>query len=514
MGAILPRSAPGKQPAFFISRQAMFISPRRESDPAQKKHKQHCWECRRHRLVCDFTRPKCQRCSANGIACPGYDDAKPLLWLEPNRSTRKRRSRSDREEKMMVEKAIAPRIQNIQLRTDISAVFEAAEYCKLTETDNTCIYPETLPICDLGPNPHVYRLSPIHLQNVPQRPDHVRLAFVCMILSHRINRTRDDPQSHALGVTLYRYRDLAIRSLREHIIAGDQGNRDIIIASVIAFLLADAQQDGLRNWQWHLEGARKLIKLRGGIHALAKIQPLEQLLCCFIFLAVIGNTTSPASDLTMAASHLADLDFIVTLNSNPIFPIQLCPPVLLGEIIKINHVRMRATTEGGRPDILHEAYALLNSIDSFSAEKWASTKPSSNEEWELAGNTYQAAVALYCISSLQSLSVLPRVRSVTRTQCLYGFLKQALSSPRLNRTLLWPLVVLGMDAVRGSIAMRGFVVKQLAEMSRKAGTHVPLTAIHVLQEFWKSGETAWDACFNRPYAFVTQIALNTRPIRT
>lgn len=74
--------------------------------------------------------------------------------------------------------------------------------------------------------------------------------------------------------------------------------------------------------------------------------------------------------------------------------------------------------------------------------------------------------------------------------------------------MLWPLVMLGMEAVHGGAAMRSFVAKELPELSRHIGTYVPLTAKAVLEKFWASGETRWDACFDRPYAFAAQIAVD------
>lgn len=78
--------------------------------------------------------------------------------------------------------------------------------------------------------------------------------------------------------------------------------------------------------------------------------------------------------------------------------------------------------------------------------------------------------------------------------------------------MLWPLVVLGVEAVNGDLEMRSFVEKQLPEMSRQVGTSVPLTAKAVIERFWASGETRWDACFDRPYVFVTQIAVDLQQL--
>ncbi|KAH8429280.1 uncharacterized protein LDX57_006947 [Aspergillus melleus] len=54
--------------------------------------KQHCWECLRRPLVCDFARPQCKRCATAGIPCPGYGKKEPrrLKWLPPGKVTSRR----------------------------------------------------------------------------------------------------------------------------------------------------------------------------------------------------------------------------------------------------------------------------------------------------------------------------------------------------------------------------------------------------------------------------------------
>lgn len=218
----------------------------------------------------------------------------------------------------------------------------------------------------------------------------------------------------------------------------------------------------------------------------------------------------------MATLHHDELDFILERYGGGVFAFYMWPPPLFAEIIKINHLRMRTARHEPTTkveDASQEAYGILSRIQEFCPERWAEPKPSSKEDWMLLGNTYRAAVALYCISSLQSLSVLPldsslRALRTTLGQHLQLLLNEALSSPRIKMFMLWPLFVLGMEAVNGGAAMRAFVEKQLPEMSRHAGTYVPLTAKGVLERFWASGGTRWDACFDRPYAFVAQIAVD------
>lgn len=75
--------------------------------------------------------------------------------------------------------------------------------------------------------------------------------------------------------------------------------------------------------------------------------------------------------------------------------------------------------------------------------------------------------------------------------------------------MLWPLVLLGVEAVHRGPETRDFVVKQLPGLSHDTGSYVILTATLVLEAFWDSGETSWDACFDMPYAFTIQIVVDT-----
>jgi hypothetical protein len=274
-------------------------------------------------------------------------------------------------------------------------------------------------------------------------------------------------------------------------------------------------------------------------------------------MAVIGNTTCPASDLSMTPAHLAALDVVL---GSTLARFQMCPPPLFAEIIRINHLRLRATqqqhaqhhhtSETGAPDELtHEAYAILSRINAFSSTQWATTKPRARDDWALVGRIYHAAVALYWAAALQSVSVLlptaaMQAECTARTRLLRDLLVRGVGSPRTRQGMLWPLVVLGVlaagyDGGGGGVddgddaygaahgdgcgcscgggagipgGIRDFVAAQLPVLARHGGTYMPLVAKGVLERFWASGETRWDACFDRPYAFVMLIAVDTSRI--
>jgi hypothetical protein len=60
------------------------------SERGEKKATRQCWECLKRRLVCDHTIPHCKKCQKAGRECSGYDDAKPLQWVETGMVTSRR----------------------------------------------------------------------------------------------------------------------------------------------------------------------------------------------------------------------------------------------------------------------------------------------------------------------------------------------------------------------------------------------------------------------------------------
>lgn len=219
----------------------------------------------------------------------------------------------------------------------------------------------------------------------------------------------------------------------------------------------------------------------------------------------------------MTKVHVDTIDLMMEQYNGEVAPLVLCPMPLFAAMIRINHVRMQAATQNAPWDenLSLQADDILRRITSFSPEEWSRSKASSQDSWELIGGAYQAAMILYCIWSLQSVSLIPR-NTEQRSRCLHtrmalhSLLEKGLSLSPTNRVLLWPLVVLGVEAVYGETEVRSFVARELSDMSRRLGTFVPLTAVRTLETFWKSGGTDWDSCFDRPYAFTTQIAVDTK----
>lgn len=203
------------------------------------------------------------------------------------------------------------------------------------------------------------------------------------------------------------------------------------------------------------------------------------------------------------------LDVVVKLAFETVTPFELFPPLLFSEVIRINHIRFRASqiTETIGLDLLTiEARDILDTIDGFSPTEWGSSKPSLQDEWSAVATLCQAAVTIYCVKSLQSLGIFPREEDFgleKQRMNLWPPLRRALALDSARRFMLWPLLMFGMTS-RHDPEAQLFIEKWLPELSRHTGTRPPLTALEVLRRYWESDEDDWDSCFDRPYSFTAQ----------
>ncbi|KAL8369694.1 hypothetical protein RB595_000164 [Gaeumannomyces hyphopodioides] len=545
--------------------------------------KRHCWECLRQNLVCDATKPGCRRCALAATSCPGYGDTKPtrLRWLAPGR-VKSRRTKTaatghDCDKVIAVSArsqptpsheaaAVSPVPMAInegpELADTALLLFQAMEYF------NSCIYMDMWPIHELGQHPNLYPVSAAHVHQGLERPAYLQFGMMCMALIHRINRIGGPacPQSRALARQFYQFRGIAIHGLSQGISTESSLADNCLIAGILTVLLNDCNFGTSlhASWRHHLQGLYRLIMLRGGFDVLAESPGMAPLLTSFWSVAVYGNTTCPADDLVGTSTCLDCVEFIPECCANNTTPFVLCPPELFVEIIKINHLRWRAATakQAQRPEhdpcgaiikahdeeLTRSAMEIMAHVAAFSPDLWADHKrhQPSRSSWVLAGRLYQAVVMMYCIGSLQSASVLPHhspVLDARQAACLrlaHAALSAEqgglLASPSTRRFMLWPLVVMGVEAGatlddegeddgRGGsygATLKAFVSEQLVTLAADLGTNVPLTAKGVLDVFWARfppssspgyGRARWDDCFDRPYALTTQIAVDTGRLR-
>lgn len=189
----------------------------------------------------------------------------------------------------------------------------------------------------------------------------------------------------------------------------------------------------------------------------------------------------------------------------------LCPKPIFLILIRINRLRFQAASDTPPPRGASRSAAedLLRDIESFAPKEWAATKETFQEDWTLLGSVYKSTAALYCVCALQSVSVLPATAAVNALRAGYrarqrALLEQGMGARRVFHSLVWPLVVTGVDCVGAgaSIAIREFVERSLLALGRDIGSFSPRVAKVTLNRYWESGKSTWDECFDRPYAFL------------
>ncbi|GAD93893.1 C6 zinc finger domain-containing protein [Paecilomyces variotii No. 5] len=502
--------------------------------------KSHCWECLRRRLVCDFQVPGCKRCAASGIDCPGYGQPPRLRvkWLAPGKvSSRQRKSPSNHQKKggaspegadpeesrpttskgILESSSAGSQSSNdthdvalprFHLKTDYHALIDSIQYF------DSCMYPQLAEALRFGTNTNIYKLSPAVFPLDFTRPAHLQLGLICLTLSHRMNQTGHNPHSKSLETSFYRYRGLMIHSLNEDISILNKQNGDIVLAGILTLLMADAQQGISQRWRYHIEGVRRLIMLRGGMHRLVVSPGVLPIILSFIGVVVTADTSSPASDLLVEGLGLEELCQVVNQYGGNGYGFQMCPPPLFSEIININHIRSQISKPNciNKNDFQENAREVLRRVYNFSPAAWIQSNGYRTEESKLIVDIHQSAVALYCMSSLQSIGALPsdpllRKNCDMERQILHGLLERLLRQ-RPHGYTLWPLMVLGVQAVDSGPALRAFIREKMTDLSASSGTYAPLAAKEVLERFWASGRTEWDACFEKPHMFTTVLTVN------
>ncbi|KAL2194770.1 fungal-specific transcription factor domain-containing protein [Corynascus similis CBS 632.67] len=384
-------------------------------------------------------------------------------------------------------------------------------------------------------------------------------SIVCTSLCHRILQLSDATESDQiiLARRLQRHRGEALRALNADLAKQDLQAADATLASVLLLLLVEIQQSfEPPSWRNHGKGAAAIINLKGGFGNMVISHPyLCHLFRYYALIEVMGNTTSHRIETESARSQLELISLIPILYGNGLATCFPCPPDLLAEIIRINHLRSvfaSATALTPSSDsmgtILQEENKHTAALDVFwrialfSTSKWAAEvavstsgdeNPMSIAGWSDIASIYQSAIAVYCLASLLHDTMTSSKSDTTKTggepypysnsntgpnpdlkrivaearkmyaSTLISKLKEASKDARLRKLVLWPLFVAGVEA--GNEDARRFVAGELRWISNALGTATPLVARDLLEKrIWAFGlgKGSWDTIFDQSYVFV------------
>jgi hypothetical protein len=219
-------------------------------------------------------------------------------------------------------------------------------------------------------------------------------------------------------------------------------------------------------------------------------------------IGVFANTTSPCHGQLTDIPYPTLIESISKYYYSSYTPNCICPRPLVLSVVHINHLRSSLGHSGS-----FTPTKLLHDINVFSPAEWACSIGTGAEELQSLGLIYQSAVALYCILSLQSVSLLDETEELeleraSHYERLLLLLRAAFLSPRLKMAVFWPFCVAGVAGVSGSAADRAFINEKLLHMNRSIGQPTPMILRGVLQRFWCSDSKCWDGCFDRRYCFI------------
>ncbi|KAK4682437.1 hypothetical protein QC764_116370 [Podospora pseudoanserina] len=487
---------------------------------------QHCWECRRRRVVCDGQQPVCNKCRTAGIVCPGYADKKPLQWLAPGQvmSRPKKRKGQGRLPPLRLQvscpspKRQAPltppesqkRHRNHPatppitptLRPEMFDIIEAMLYY------NARIYPD-LQSHQLGPSQFVFPM--LTVEDIPLSILHT---LVSVTINHRIMQMSDCcPEIDLVKPILqrfYHHRGITIRAIHELLDAEETRRGLEAVVSVYAFLFAFLQQSMTPSWRTHVDGFMTLLEFHGGfLEIIDRCDQMRPSLVGLMITAVLANTTSPPDNQFQVADTVTTLRLTEDYYTEVYFPPMSCPTPLFIKLILINELRAR---EPSHPKTKQAALGILGQIELFSPENWTSNLEksvfASREEFLVIGRVFHASVALYCILSLVSTGALKSTREVEvlrakYAQALFSILETGMTTPRARKRMTWPLIVAGVEAARAGADVQKYIGRCLVDMARDQGISPPLVAKRLLERFWVGGrERKWDDCWDGAYAFI------------
>jgi hypothetical protein len=256
-------------------------------------------------------------------------------------------------------------------------------------------------------------------------------------------------------------------------------------------------------------------------------------------LDIIGSTTSPHVEVHAAGRQLEVMSLLPVLYGNGLTTCFPCPPDLLSEVIRINHLRSRfpsVRAVNTDPALLREtkhsaALDILRRVRAFPTDKWAAevvvglggSDTAASEAgfsgWHAIATIYQSAIAIYCMASLFQDAepctpgdtappgqLVPEVLASARKACssvLLSRLREVSRCAQLRKMILWPLFVAGVEAE--DEATERFITGELQWISNALGGAAPLVAKDLLEKrVWglRSGRRSWDGLFDQPYVFV------------
>ena len=354
------------------------------------------------------------------------------------------------------------------------AVLESIQYY------NECLAPNTIPAADPFQRD---KIDPALFCQLPQL-----LQRLLVVTSHTFRAAKDgvDPLSRP---TVRRYRALCLTELGEFLPAAVLDPFGIGLASILMLMLSDMQLSYTAAWSYHLEAARKLIALRGGLEKCINDLPSHRrVLANFVVIDILTATTCNPALLQPGSiqAQSSYLPLLPTLEEDIMSSLSPCPPHLLQAISRTSILRTRFAlppkNHVGRSSPTDSFEAILASIEAFDPNAWAArfancrrvlppresdcASTSVVEALVLLGSCYKSAALIYLALSFQPLHnavsirewILPAGRYLfDQVRSILDIASTDTEAPlhqQVWKLITWPMVVsmyarVGWDCIAG-----------------------------------------------------------------
>ncbi|KAH0491924.1 hypothetical protein TgHK011_003325 [Trichoderma gracile] len=344
-----------------------------------------------------------------------------------------------------------------------------------------------------------------------------RIMCVSIIHGLDLEPSTSGPASH-LWLEFYRHMGKSIRALNDEI--QRSGNVFNIFSSMAHLMSAEVLVSNSLSWRLHAEGYLMLIKHCGGLRKLMNTSATPLLMQSFVIGITVFNTTSPSHAQLVDACNF-DVDDVMTLYEIGSSPLFYCPAPLFREIFLINRLRLEASAAlssssppSSSSHLLSEPSTschVLERIDAYSVPHVPQAPGIDDQKAQnllLVSLLFKSAVAVFasltlpCTSRCSAHKSCAEVHRIHRANLFHLLDTTSEFLPLLDH-ILWPVVVAGTAAARGSVEDR-----MLVEMYLLNGARDPFTggctgsALATMRRFWKAGKTGWDECFDQPHAWM------------
>ncbi|KAE8415433.1 fungal-specific transcription factor domain-containing protein [Aspergillus pseudocaelatus] len=487
-----------------------------------------CYTCRRRRIQCDQSQTPCKKCLKAGLEC--YDK-RPLRWVKGvairgrlqgltvkdasapsaalatlDRVPRKKGSK-------VISSVLVRRAQNDHTDTvddgaSLSLALEAGPISNLDRTSRYYLDYYNDQICkvfivyDSEENPF-RRLISLAVNNSV-----LMKAVLALAARHRahsgysfenavVGSSPDLLQIHQDALV---FKHQAIQGLTHALNNPTISEQDTTVASIFLLIFLDLLESGSDKWNFHLEGAKRLIT-NGQLHKLQAGKPqdpgrtVEQIRKFIIKQIHVIETLGATFVRPKLLSGCTSLDHPESLLHETVEQSFIgCPEYLLHAVqclsaYRDSMVEPQPPTSTTSNTHMQDITSVLDLIQKFDCYTWASNLPESQKtSSRYLSNLCKLAQSYKLGALIYGQRVLDALLGVTTPQEelvseLIGVIDALRDDRRLLKCVLWPIFVAGLEC--RSQAQRDFLITSLENFWMDTNCLNVVNAAKALQSYWQ-----------------------------